>query len=349
MRIDWRGALGIMISVALLWWALHGVHFDEVWSALRRSNIPLFLASSAVATAVVPVRARRWRPILDPVAHHLPLGMLWRATAIGVMINNVAPARVGEPMRAFALTRETSRVTFPAAFASIAVDRLFDGLAILILTLIAMLAPSFPRDARVGNVSAVRWAAFGLVLMLALMVVLYTIVFFPAWLIRVYESVARRVAPKLVAPGRRVLQAFADGLRVLRHGPRFLAVFGWAMLLWLMNAFAFWLAFRAVGITASFSTALFVQGVVGIGVAVPSAPGFFGVFEVAAIIGFAVYGMPRDVAVTWAIGYHIMSFIPITLIGMWYFARLGLHLKDVRAAEEGELAAPASAPRAGAA
>jgi uncharacterized protein (TIRG00374 family) len=349
VRLDWRGALGIVISALLLWWALHGIHFDEVWSALRRSNIPLFLASSVVATAVVPVRARRWRPILDPIAYHLPFGKLWRATAVGVMINNVVPARVGELMRAFALTRETSQVPMPAAIASIAVDRLFDGLAVMILTFAAMLLPSFPRDARVGDVSAVHWAGIGLALMLALMIVLYAIVVFPNWLIGVYETIAGRVAPKLVAPGRRALQAFADGLRVLRHGPRFLAVLGWALLLWLMNAFAFWLAFRAVGISAGFGTALFLQGVVAIGVAVPSAPGFFGVFEVAAIIGFAVYGMPRDVAITWAIGYHIVSFIPITLIGMWYFARLGLHLKDVRTAEQSEVAAPASAPRAGAA
>lgn len=339
MKFDWKGAVGVAISLALLGWALHGIHFDEVWNALRRSHLWLFLLSSAAATIVVPIRARRWRPILDPVAPKLPLGILWRATAIGVMINNLVPARVGELMRAYALTRETSRVPLPAAVASVAVDRLFDGLVVLILTLIAMLLPGFPRGAQVGNVSAAHWAAIGLVLMAAVMVSLYALVFFPGWPLRVFELLARRVAPSLEAPGRRALQAFTDGLSVLRHGPRFLAVLGWATLLWLVNAFAFWLAFRAVGIEASFGAALFVQGVVALGVAVPSAPGFFGVFEVAAIVGFAVYGIPRDVAITWAIGYHILSFIPITVIGLWYFVRLGLHMRDVRTAEGGELSA----------
>jgi len=337
VKLDWKGAAGIVISIALLWWALHGIHFEEVWTALRRSNVPLLLASAAVATSVVPLRARRWRPILDPVAPKLPFGVLWRATAIGVMINNVVPARVGELMRAYVLTRETSKVPLPAAIASIAVDRLFDGLVVLIMTLAAMLLPDFPHGARVGSVSAIHWAAIGLGLMAALMVALYAVVFFPGWLIGVFELVARRVAPALEAPGRRALQAFAEGLSVLRHGPRFLAVFGWATLLWLANAFAFWLAFRAVGLSASFGAALFVQGVIALGVAVPSAPGFFGVFEVAAIIGFAVYGIPRDVAVTWAIGYHILAFVPITAIGLWYFLRLGLRVRDVRSAEGGEL------------
>ncbi len=349
MKIDWKGAVGILISAVLLWWALHRVRFDEVWLALRHANIPLFIASSAAATTVVPLRARRWRPILDPVAPKLPFAVLWPATAIGVAINNVVPARVGELMRAFALTRETPRVKLPAALASIAVDRLFDGLVVLCLTLVAMLMPAFPRNARVGDLSAVRWAIIGLLLMGGLMVALYAVVFFPAWLIRLYEGLSRRLAPRLEAPGRAALQAFADGLSVLRHGPRFAAVFGWATVLWLTNALSFWLAFRAVGVPASFSTALFLQGIVAIGVAVPSAPGFFGVFEACAIIGLAVYGVPRDQAVTWAIGYHILSFIPITLIGMWYFARLGLHFRDVGAAENGTLPASAPSRRAGAA
>jgi uncharacterized membrane protein YbhN (UPF0104 family) len=94
-----------------------------------------------------------------------------------------------------------------------------------------------------------------------------------------------------------------------------------------------WIGFKAVGISADLSTALFLQGVVALGVAVPSAPGFFGVFEACAIIGLAVYGVPREAAVSWAIGYHILSFIPITSIGLWYFARLGLHLRDLNAGD----------------
>ena len=59
---------------------------------------------------------------------------MWRPTAIGMMINNVVPARAGELARAFALSRSTSAVPFPAAFASLAVDRLFDAVVVLLLT-----------------------------------------------------------------------------------------------------------------------------------------------------------------------------------------------------------------------
>jgi hypothetical protein len=97
-----------------------------------------------------------------------------------------------------------------------------------------------------------------------------------------------------------------------------------------VNALAFWIGFRALGIDVPYSAANFLQGIIAIGVAPPSSPGFFGVFEAAAKVGLEVYGVPGGQAVSWAIGFHIPSFIPITLIGLYYFARLGLHFSDSR-------------------
>ena len=94
--------------------------------------------------------------------------------------------------------------------------------------------------------------------------------------------------------------------------------------------------FKAVGVTLPYSAALFLQTLIALGVALPSAPGFFGVFEKFATVGLGIYGVSATQATSWAIGFHILSFIPITLIGMWYFARLGLHLKEINSAREAQ-------------
>jgi uncharacterized membrane protein YbhN (UPF0104 family) len=67
-------------------------------------------------------------------------------------------------------------------------------------------------------------------------------------------------------------------------------------------------------------------------VALPSAPGFFGPFEVGAVIGLGVYGVTRSDAATWALVFHVASFIPITLMGAYYFARLGLTMGEIGSA-----------------
>ena len=148
MRGGWRAALGILLSVALLVVTLRGVDPRDVWAVLRTSDWRLFLAATVAATAIFPLRARRWRTILDPVVPNLPFGPLWRATAIGMATNNVLPARMGEPARAFALTRETS-VTFTTALASLVVDRMFDAIVLLAFLAIAMLRAPFAPGATV--------------------------------------------------------------------------------------------------------------------------------------------------------------------------------------------------------
>ena len=121
---------------------------------------------------------------------------------------------------------------------------------------------------------------------------------------------------------------------MLRQPGRFAAVFAWSLAHWLLNGLGFWLSFKAVGITAPFSAALFLQAFIALGTAVPALPGFFGVFEYMSIQGLSVYGVSQQQAATWAIGYHLFSFIPITLIGAYYFTQLGVRLRDLQTSSD---------------
>src|SRR4029079_9483528 len=109
--------------------------------SLSNSDPLLWIAATFCATVIFLLRARRWLTILEPVAGKLSLGALWRATAIGMMVNNVVPARAGEIARAYALTRE-SPVPFATSLASLAVDRLFDAVVLLLLGLSALIDPA---------------------------------------------------------------------------------------------------------------------------------------------------------------------------------------------------------------
>jgi glycosyltransferase 2 family protein len=332
MKFGWRGALGIALSVAALWWTLRGIEIGSVMDHIRRANPLLLVLSTAAATAIFPLRARRWRPILHSVAPDLPFGPLWRATAIGMMVTNVVPARAGELARAYALARETRGVPFTAAFASIAVDRVFDAAVVLLLMFVAMLDSRFSADAVVAGQPASRVIAGGAIVAGSVLAVLYLMARFPDAVVRAYEVLARRIAPRLEQRGGILLRTFVSGLGVLRRPVLFAEVLWWTLLHWLLNALAFWLGFLAVGVDAPFSAALFLQGLIAIGVALPSAPGFFGIFELFAKAGLSIYGVPDDRAVAWALSFHFLSFIPITVVGAWYFVRLGLHMRDIGAA-----------------
>jgi glycosyltransferase 2 family protein len=340
MKAGWRAALGIVLSVGLLAFTLRGVHFSDVARVLRESNWWLFLAATICSTLIFPLRARRWRTILDPVSPSLPFGPLWRATAIGMATNNVLPARVGEPARAFALTRETT-VSFTSALASLVVDRIFDAIVLLSFLAIALFTAPFAPDATVFGqkvshvaVTTGTFAAIGVA-------GLYLLVFFPTGFAAVWTAVSSRLLPRFTARGEQLIASFAAGLMVLRDPFRFLEVLYWAVLHWLLNAFAFWLAFKAVGITAPFSAALFLQSLISIGVSIPSSPGFFGVFEAVGREGLVLFGVSPELAVSWGLGLHILSFIPITVIGAYYAARMGLGIRALGERAQATMEKPA--------
>ncbi len=332
MKVDWKSALGILLSGLLLWWTLRDVSLTEVWAVLRQSNMLLFVVGTAVSTCIFPLRARRWRSILEPVAGVIPFAPLWRSTAIGMMMNNVFPLRAGEFARAFSLTREVPRVAVTTALGSLAVDRIFDAIVLLSLMFLAVLDPAFPEGVRIVGRTIPQFAAGGVVFVIALLAVCYFAVLQPAQLLALVGLVARTILPKFESTLVRIVGNGVGGLAVLKDSRRFLAVLLWAMAHWLVHALALYICFRAVGISVPFSAALFLQGILGIGVAIPSSPGFFGVFETVAVIGLGVYGVPKDVAISWALAYHILSFIPITVMGAYYFTRLGLNVGTLQRA-----------------
>ncbi len=283
-----------------------------------------------------PLRARRWKTILDPVAPDLPLGPLWRATAIGQMVTNVVPLRPGELARPFALNRQIPSVSFATALASVAVDRVFDGIVVMILLAIGVAAAHFPTTTTIQGYSLGRAAGFVVGGAVALLVVFYILVFFPRALIRAFELVARRVSPTLERRGADMLTRFAEGLSVLKTPGHFAAVFGWTLAHWLVQPIAFWLAFLAVGVKVPFAATLIVQGIIVILVALPSTPGFFGAFEFGAWTALALYGVGQTEATTWALLFHVASYIPITVIGLYYAGRLGFSFGDIRATPEAQ-------------
>ena len=324
MKISWRGAIGLALTVFLLWWVFRDVDWRDVARELEKANLFYVTLSVVAATLIFPLRAQRWRYILASVAPDLPFGPAWRATAIGMMANMLLPARAGELVRPFVLSRQTS-VPFSAGLASIVVDRVFDAVSLLLLMLVAIFDPRFPAD-----VSASNYIGTGVFIFVAIVVVLYAVVFFPDRLIEWFEIVAQRVAPRFEQRGRAMLRAFADGLSVLRHPAHFAAVFVWAIAHWLMNGLAFWLMFRALKVPAPFTAALFLQALIVIGVALPSTPGFFGFFEAMAKTGLVLYGVSEQLAVAWAIAFHVLSLIPIIVIGLYYLARSGLQLGELK-------------------
>jgi len=328
--------IGLVISGLLLWWVLHDVSLREVWHEIRAANLVWLLGAVAAATLTFPIRTIRWRYLLRDQGAVLPFAPLWHATAIGFMANNLLPARAGEVARAYA-ARQLTGVRFVTAFASIAVERVMDGLCLVGLLFLGFLAGGFTQEATIGGVSLGRLASGGAVFFGAVFLTALLVVWLPGLTRRIAHAVSHAVLPERWAPrALGLVEGLLDGLDALRAPGRLAGVLFWSLVLWLTNAASFWLAFVAFGLDLSWGPALVLQGILAFGVALPSSPGFFGVFEGATRAALALYGVPAVSAASLAIGYHIAGFIPITVLGLWSLWNAGLHLHDLKRDERDE-------------
>lgn len=323
--------IGFLISAVLIWFAFRGTQWSAIWATARGvHSIPMLLAV-VLATLPFALRIPRWRLLLrhdDDSA--LPASALWRATSIGFAANNVLPFRAGELLRV-AVASRLGRVSFATALSSLAVERVLDGLIIVGLLGAGLVVAHFPPEITLAGAPVAATATrIGAICLVALLLAIAA-----AW----QRDLALKLLRRMVGHGSigEKLYHFVDrllaGLNALRNPRRAIPVVGWTLVIWLVNAAAFYVAFRAFDIHVPFSGALVLQGLLMFGIAAPQAPGYIGGFEVPIVLVLGFYSIDKDVALAYALTYHITTFFPIIFLGAWSAVQSGVTLKTARAVE----------------
>ncbi len=329
-----KALLGVVITAVLLWWALRGVSIAEVWSNIRQANFWLLGASVFVATFGFFIRALRWKILLEPVGVPTSVRSRFAGISIGFMANNVLPARIGEFVRAYAFSR-LEPVTASAAFGTLVVERFMDGVVLLLFLLLPALTAGFPAGDALSAGFGASMLRFAVVGVLSVLVVLVAMAALPDRVLSLARWTGGHAPARIASPIVRGLETFLDAVAIMRSPKLVFLGLAWSFLFWGWHAISFWLGMLAFGIDTGFISAVFVEAVVGFGVALPAAPGFVGTFHAAAKFALSdVYGVAEPASLAFAFGYHFGGWIPITAIGFWYAWRLGLTLGEVGAAED---------------
>jgi uncharacterized protein (TIRG00374 family) len=314
--------------VGLLAWALRDVSLSDVAGHVRTARLGPLIGAVVLATLTFPLRLVRWRLLLrDEHGRSYPTGALWHAVAIGFTANNLLPLRAGELVRAYTAARLTP-ARFTTVISSIAVERIFDGLTVVALLTLALFSPELPADVKVGGTSVAQLARAAGVISLVGLLGAIAVVAAPL----TAERLIRRVLPHARFADKIIdlIEGVRQGLVVLRSPGRLAGVVVWSLVLWLVNALAFYVGFSAFGIPVSYLGALVLQGLLVLGVSIPSTPGFFGPFEAVIVAVLALYGISGSLAFSYAISFHITTFIPITLLGLWSMIRTPEGLRILR-------------------
>lgn len=312
--------IGFALSALFLWLALRQVDAPGLVRTFASMTLaPAFLSALALAGGMA-LRALRWRLVAN-----LPRDrqhVFSRATYLGVLVNLLFPGRVGEVVRVLTLAR-LSGATLALPLASALIDRLIDvGVLIACASGLSLVLPLDPV--------LKEWLLYLFVGAAALAA---GIVFFlkgaGLWtrgLARLTERWLQRwsLRPDVF------LSELRHELHGLLRGALALEVAAVAAGILACDYLAVASLFLAFAIPLSPVAPLLVLVCLAAGSALPSAPGYVGVYQAAAVFALGLFSQPAESAIALATVLQLLA-LTVALL-MNGRGALGL-VRQARAAE----------------
>ena len=327
-------ALGFVISAALVVYSLDKLNLQAVWQDLQGAEYVWMIPGVLVYFGAVWARTWRWHYLLRPI-QRVSLKDLFPVVVIGYMGNNVYPFRAGEVIRAWVLKRN-SGVSISASLATIIVERIFDGLVMLIFVFAALPFAKIPAPFD----QLVIWMT---ILFLGALAAFFVLALRPDFTRRLVHGISQRFIPvegvreKVVSLADR----FLDGLASLRSPADLGMTLVTSVVIWLTETTKYWFVMHAFHFEVSFIVLMLMTAVVNLATTLPSSPGYVGTFDTPGIAVLQAFGVNANVAAAYTLVLHAALWLPITLLGFFYMARQGVRWGDfARASSEVEQTAP---------
>ena len=304
-KIKWVAA-GIAFGMLFLWLALREADFAASWQVLRNVHPGWTLAVLGGGLAFMAVKTWRWSIILRPLMTSR-FGPLHRAVYIGTAANLVV-AHTGEILRATLLARK-EREASSAVLATIAIERILDFVALVVLTGAALLLD--PR------VSPLLWSAglisfaFVVVGLLGVLAFLYPRPRLQRWGNALLMVLPQRPRAWVVHQ----LQRGVSGLGSLRDPGTIVKVVVLSVLQWSCIVAAVGASALAVGVAIPVSGAIAVFVLTVIGLTLPSSPAQLGTTQLAFVVGLELVGAGAASAFAASLVYSCFVVVTMMILG----------------------------------
>lgn len=293
-----RARLRQLASIAVLggcvWYFARQINHAALGRALAGADYRLVLLMTAAHLALfLSVKAWRWQMMLAPI-QHVPVTRLYQYCLAGCAITNLFPARAGQAVRVVLLRRHG--VPVAGAVGVLVVEEICNAAILGLLCLPLPLLLHLPARVRVTLAVVTGGAAIALGILV--------------WL-----ALAGR------ARSGGLLSRVSQGVAVLGRGRAAGAVFGLTVAMWLVDLGQIALAMTAVAVPPSYAGVALTLLFVNLTNAVPATPGQLGLFEAGAAAACVAVGATPEQGVAVGVLYHMMQFLPETVLGLSVLGR----------------------------
>lgn len=327
---DYKFWLGIGISIFFMGLLLRKIDFQKLAAAMQTMDYRFLVPVVLFTFASYFLRAVRWKFLLIS-EKNISLKSLYPATIIGYMANNLLPARLGEFVRAYVLAQREGLET-PAVFASLVIDRLFDGFTVILMLLVTLFALRLPQgmaDAETalkvgGMVTFLLYCAVIIFLFLLKRQTMKTLAFVKL----ILKPFPLRFSDRLIP----LLGSFIAGIRMSSRGGHIAALLITSVLIWTFAVLPVDMILQAFGIHLPITASMFIMVLLVFAVMVPASPGFIGTYHYACFKGLSAFGIAESTSISIALVIHGSAFFPVIIAGFYHLWSEKLSLSAVRKA-----------------
>lgn len=302
----WSWMVAVPLAAFLLWWSLRGVDWRTVWQTLAAARWEFIALAGGMVCLSFFLRALRWRILLNSEAQ-LSVAAVFRATMAGYLGNAFLPARAGELIRTFAISARSS-LTKTYVLTTALSERLMDVVALVLWASLILLGVR-PKPDWMGGVarSMAIVAGFGAV----------TIAVLPHT-----GSLCEKVLLWIPLPPRwrkRLLELAGQvllGMRAFHHFGRFFGFAAFTVVIWMSDALSTMAGAHALGLPVTFPMAMLLLAGLGLSSALPSTPGYVGIYQFVAVTVLVPLGIAKSSAMAFILMVQAYGYAATLLMGL---------------------------------
>ena len=304
-------AVAVGLAAVLLYYSLRGIEWRQVGNVVAGARPGGLMLTAAIGTLTLLLRAYRWRILLNAEGRVSIPTVFW-ATAAGYFGNNFLPARAGELVRTFLISTRSGLET-AYVLATALSERVADAIALVVIGALVLLTIPSPPGWLAGAARPFALLALGGVLAIALLPLLGSV----GTTVIERAPLPRGLRPKLIATMEHALR----GMRAFHDFRRLSGFLALTVVIWCLDAAGTAIVAAALGLTMPMSAAFLLIAGLGLGSALPSTPGYVGIYQFVAVSVLAPFGFSRADAIAFILVAQAVSYVLVSFWGSIGIAR----------------------------
>ncbi len=346
-------AAGIALSAAALYFAFRNVPLVDLINYLGSINYLWTLPAVFLVLVSFFIRALRWQYILAS-SHKIGIWQAFHPMMIGFMINCILPGRLGEFARP-AILQKKEKVPFATGIATVAAERVFDVIALVAFAVITFAAIKInPEveivfgDFRLNRATletlVSRIILLGILLIAGIIVVSIprtrraiqrVIRALPALVFFGTDTTKTKIRAKVCEPLVRFVDNIALGFTLIIYPKKIIICVIYSLLVWITAAFSYYVfSLGSPGVSLSFIEMFAVMVIICLFIALPSVPGFWGLWEAGGVFAMTLFGVSANAAAGFTLANHAAQVFPVIIVGLVSAVITSVNIWQVSLAKE---------------